>query len=205
MSGSSYKNDVKITQAGTNNLATVDQNSDSHDNKAVVDQKGRDGFAKIIQELGAGANTATILQDGRTNTAQVNQYNVTNSKATIKQDLATTAGSGNKAEIQQGSSFLAASDKNEATILQEYSKNVARLRQYGNNNTATFSQVKGDGNLIKGTASGVAGDYALQQGNLNSMTVTQNSGGGAPYVPNTASLSQIGNSNSIVVSQTGNN
>ena len=119
----------------------------------------------------------------------------TGNTATITQDLLTTAGAYNMAYIKQGDGTTL-SKNNTATITQEYSYNTAKLSQVGDGNTGTFSQF-GDYNVIKG----LSGDFAIQQGNNNTLTVSQNSGGSAPYVANIASVSQIGNGNMGTITQ----
>ena len=74
--------------------------------------------------------------------------------------------------------------------------NRPKAIEVGDGNTGTFSQF-GDYNVIKG----LSGDFAIQQGNNNTLTVSQNSGGSAPYVANIASVSQIGNGNMGTITQ----
>lgn len=200
-------NKATVKQSGFFDQATIYQTDRSSKNEATIEQHSIDfGYgnsASIYQQYDAVKNQATIKQDGTNNNANVNQFNVSNSKATITQSLGRPEGGFNTAEIQQGSTYLAASNNNTATIAQDFSQNVAKLRQYGNGNEATFSQVVGDLNVIKGLGDS---PYALQQGNNNTLTVTQNSGNGdSSYVPNTASVSQIGNGNMATIMQTGRN
>lgn len=195
-------NEATIKQSGFGNTALIDEHRDSYYNKAMITQAGFGNDATIAQTDLAAYNTATITQDGIGNGATISQVKANNNTATIKQSLGRPEGGSNTAEIQQGSLALAASN-NTATITQDFSSNVAKLRQYGDGNTATFSQEVGDLNVIKGLGSS---PYALQQGNNNMLTVTQNSGNGdSAYVPNTASVSQIGDGNSISIMQTGSN
>jgi len=196
--------DTKGFYGGKYNTATINQTNLSGQNAATIEQHGIYEVATINQAYSAVGNEATIQQQGYASRASISQYNVSNSKATIKQDLVTQSGGIDVAEIQQGSTSFAASDKNVATITQDYSYNTAKLRQYGNGNTATLTQQIGDKNVIKGLGTDADGQYALQQGNNNTLTVTQNSGT-SNYVPNVANVSQIGNGNMATISQTGAN
>jgi len=196
--------DTKGFYGGKYNTATINQTNLSGQNAATIEQHGIYEVATINQGYSAVGNEATIQQQGYASRATISQYNVSNSKATIKQDLVTQSGGIDVAEIQQGSSSMAASDRNVATITQDYSYNTAKLRQYGNGNTATLTQQIGDKNVIKGLGTDADGQYALQQGNNNTLTVTQNSGT-SNYVPNVANVSQIGNGNMATIMQTGHN
>ena len=198
------KQDTKGFYGGKSNTAAIDQSNLSGQNTATIEQHGIYDVASINQGSKAVGNEATIQQQGYASNATINQYNVTNSSAKITQDLATQSGGIDVAEIQQGSSSMAPSNNNKATITQEYSYNTAKLRQYGNDNTATLSQEVGDKNVIKGIGTDANGQYALQQGNGNALTVSQDSGK-SNYVPNVANVSQIGNGNTTTVMQMGRN
>ena len=94
---------------------------------------------------------------------------------------------------------------NHATIDQDYSANTAKLKQDGHGNTATVTQLIGDYNVVKGLGSS---PVALQQGNNNTLTITQTSATYlgppfGPYVPGTASVQQIGDSNVGTIVQHG--
>ena len=196
---------ASVLQTGYDNTGTINQINGSYYEKATVEQMGSSGKATINQ-IYDGYGVATIKQNGYNNEAVIDQINGgtvagTGNTATITQDLATTAGSNNKARIIQGEVDGSNYSKNNvATIKQEYSYNTANLMQVGNGNTGALSQT-GDYNVIKG----VSGDFALQRGNNNILTVTQDSGGSAPYVPNVASVSQMGTGNSAVITQVGRN
>ena len=187
-----------ITQDGDSHVATITQENDARRDQATITQNGSSNTATTIQN-NAFDNQATTNQNGSENVATTKQVYADYNQATINQSLVRPEGGSNTAEILQGDgSFY--SSHNTATINQDFSKNTAKLQQLGGHNTANLSQMVGDLNVIKG----VNGDYALQQGTYNTMTVTQNSGNGdAAYVPNTASVTQIGNSNTATIMQMG--
>lgn len=217
---STGRNVAEITQkpgdnSGIGNTALINQKLISEDNQAYILQTGVGGMATINQTGSSADNLADIKQKGYNNAATIDQSNAYDpvegaatigsargNKATITQDLVTYAGSGNIAHIKQGDPSGVSSDDNVASIVQEYSNNQARLQQTGNRNHADIYQT-GDHNIVRNGA-GVAGSFALQQGNDNILHISQNSGGAAPYTPNTANVSQIGNSNVASITQSSN-
>jgi hypothetical protein len=195
-----------ITQtAGAGRTATIDQVDNSVSNIAAINQKGATpgataSNAYITQTRGA-ANQALIDQDTRFGaSAIINQHDGNGSYAKITQNTTYfDFGNSNVAEIEQTGGTLGAG--NSATINQDYSVNTAKLKQDGQGNMATITQLIGDGNVVKG----LSGSVAMQQGIDNTLTVTQNSGAiFGQYVPNTASVGQFGTGNMGIITQTGN-
>jgi hypothetical protein len=199
-------NQATITQtAGAGRTATIDQVDNSVSNIAAINQKGATpgataSNAYITQTRGA-ANQALIDQDTRFGaSAIINQHDGNGSYAKITQNTTYfDFGNSNVAEIEQTGGTLGAG--NSATINQDYSVNTAKLKQDGQGNMATITQLIGDGNVVKG----LSGSVAMQQGIDNTLTVTQNSGAiFGQYVPNTASVGQFGTGNMGIITQTGN-
>lgn len=195
-------NQATTNQTGYYNTATINQVASSFGSTANITQAGAGNQATITQFDFLAFNTATVAQNGYSNQATIDQTLGSNDRATINQDLSSTGGSGNMAAIKQGSATIGDfSNNNVATITQNYSYNQARLEQAGNNNRGTLTQT-GDFNIIQ-NGTGTAGSFAQQLGNSNTLTVLQDSGGAAPYVPNVANVNQMGNGNAATINQTG--
>ena len=222
---SSFGNSADITQksdrnAGQYNTAVINQNNNSHDNQASILQTSNGAMATINQIDNSADNLASIKQGGTADAGrseaiidQVNAYDPTpgafvagqarGNKATIEQNtLNNFEGFGNFAHIRQGRSGAVVSDNNVASIHQEYSRNTARLEQVGIGNTGTVFQT-GDRNVVQ-NGNGEPGSFALQEGNLNTLTITQNAGSDGPYSPGVANVTQMGNSNSATITQSRN-
>ncbi|GAB3575813.1 hypothetical protein GCM10027578_40510 [Spirosoma luteolum] len=201
----STTNAATITQQRGGNTGFVKQSDASGYNTADIMQRGFGGMATIKQTDYAANGTAAIDQNGFSNMATIEQVNANSSgnRASIKQDLSSTAGFSNVAEIKQGELGAGTSAANAASIVQNYSQNSARLLQVGISNTGTLTQT-GDFNIIR-AGDGTADSFAMQRGDNNTMTVTQDSGASAPYVRNTANVSQIGNGNMANIVQLGHN
>lgn len=201
-------NQATILQtAGAGRTATIDQINSSSNNKAAIKQQGG-------SVAGSGASSAYITQtQGSNNQGYIDQNSYAGSSAVINQHST----SGSTAKITQNTTYFDYGNTNiadieqtggvgnTATIDQDYSANTAKLKQDGSGNTATFKQLIGDGNVIKGLNSS---PVALQQGTGNSLTVTQTSTNTlgppfGPYVPNTASVQQIGTGNMGNITQAG--
>lgn len=234
--GFSSDNYAKTDQSSVDNgnIATINQNVFSDHNSAIIRQTAGAGRTATIDQSGLSSyNIGEINQAGTTpgataSNAQITQTLADHSKAYINQDTRVGAsaiiyqhntsgsyakitqntthydyGNTNVAEIEQTGSQSGIG--NTATINQDYSANTAKLKQDGHNNLATINQVMGDLNVVKG----LSGPVALQQGDNNTLTVTQASIDHlglpfGPYTTNTASVAQIGNNNTGNIVQTVN-
>lgn len=213
---------ITVTQAGNDNTATANQyGSDSWfslNNNATINQRGNNNTARIdqlatnaVNQIGGRSqnNEATIEQGSPTNTSQfssatITQNGTTGGTATIGQNL--TANGGNN---------LAFGDQNASvnsflSINQEGSYNVARVQQRSQldlssgGNRATVMQT-GNGNVLQNGVGSVAdGSFALQNGNTNTMTVTQQGSSltGAGVINNVANVGQVGTAQTVSISQT---
>lgn len=206
---SSYNHANIYQTAGSGRTATIDQIDQSSYNTAEINQKGTTpgataSNAYVTQTRGSN-NQAFINQDTRFGaSAIINQHDGSSSYAKITQNTTYfDYGNTNVAEIEQTGGVSGMG--NTATIDQDYSANTARLKQDGKSNVATIKQLIGDSNIVKGLGSN---PVALQQGNNNTLVVTQTSTTYlgppfGPYVPNTANVSQIGNGNNGTITQAG--
>jgi trimeric autotransporter adhesin len=207
--GNSNNNQAFVTQAGQNNKAFVNQNDGSFSNVATVNQAGGGAgdLATIDQNTNAYTNAATINQGSLStggNTASVLQQNTFSNggTATINQNT-TIGGGGNVGALVQGTPGAGTqSNGNAATLSQQGSFNQARLEQIDDLNTASITQT-GNYNIVR-NVSGAVGSFAVQNGTSNTLTITQTSPGGAGLVGNIANVSQIGNNNGSVITQTTN-
>jgi hypothetical protein len=207
---SSGYNDARINQtAGAGRTAAIDQVSYSYFNIAAINQGGVTPGATAsnayILQTNALGNQAFINQDTRFGaSATIYQHNTYGSYAKITQNTTYfDYGNSNVAEIEQTGSLSGVG--NYATIDQDYSVNTAKLKQDGHGNVATIKQLIGDGNVVKGLGSS---PVALQQGDNNTLTVTQTSASYlgppfGPYTPNTANVQQIGTGNVGTIVQAG--
>ncbi len=199
-SNTSQYNKAYVVQPGYYNEATVKQNYNSSFNYASIKQSGQDAQAYIEQETNSSNNQARVEQNGYDNWTKVTQSNsASGNTAQVKQDLLTTAGYGNIAEVSQSGT------NHKAYVTQNFSMNTAKIRQENTegagNNYAQLDQW-GNKNIIQGVD---GAPFALQRGSNNTLSVTQNSGSSAPYAPNVANVSQIGNGNMATIMQTGMN
>lgn len=180
-------------------FGSISQLNGSTNNQASMLQAGVSSVAYITQSNFATTNQAAIDQVGIYEQATIDQSNAKDGRATISQN-----GIGDVAYTKQGAAESAVSTGNTVTITQisDYNtvRNQARLQQLGNFNQADITQT---GSGVVQNASGLSGSFALQQGNTNTLTVLQGSEGAASNGLNVANVSQLGNSNTMIISQMG--
>lgn len=205
-----------VTLLGTvtnDNTASITQTSGENHNANIFQSGGRFNMAGLTQNGGSGAQ-ALIVQTSNSQRAlaQINQTATgTNNSATILQftgsnadsrgqygnqvSIDQVAGSNNVAFVQQGGQgFAFSSNDNFTHITQNGTGNTTRFLQAGDNNTANIIQT-GNNNLLRGI--GVT-DFASQRGYNNTVTINQNSTGGAGW---TYQYTQVGNNNTQVIDQ----
>lgn len=175
-------NEATVNQTnGRLNVATVNQTDDG--NTATVNQSGtQDGpggaiSTVTINQIGKAA-MATVTQAANGSTVDVNQEN-----ADMAEVIQRTGGATNSVVINQAGTLAGGGNK-------------AKVDQGGDDNVFNVTQTSvdgADGNVVEGTIG--AGDFAMQKGQGNTATVTQD----GPI--NHAAVMQDGEQNTITIDQ----
>ena len=178
----------------SNSTAYIQQLS-SFTQQATTNQLGGFNQAYTYQNNNAGPNNvANTNQTGNNNYSQTNQsdFSTAQTEATVNQ-----TGNSNTSYLNQTGGGAFTTDSY-ARVTQNGNNNDSRFQQFGGaNNHADISQ-SGGFNSVQGM--GGFGSFGLQNGNNNTLTVTQASAAGGPG--HTAMISQVGTNNNGVVTQT---
>jgi hypothetical protein len=234
-SASAFAGDTAhATQAGTNNVFSVQQIANSGNNSATIRQGlsgPADGNSANISQRTVSGSVAVVGQDGIDNLGTLDQRNTNASQVTISQQ---SFGSGSTGAVEQAGTSLSITnlqqvgDGNSATLsqkqtvgsqtmlLQQGDANTARLtvvgadrsrvnvNQLGTGNYSTVNQHQGSNLVLNASSLGQDHTLLVDQSGVDLLAQTEQLGAG-----NSLSVIQKGDGgagglNRAIIQQTGN-